>query len=260
MYLLAEFEVNTFFSQFFLAGGPIVWLVLLPMSIVMLYLGIDLLIRLRRSRLLPAERSGEIMKLAVSHGAIHLPKRLEREEDLISRSAASAIGRSRKKGLGGDLIFQYASESLQEQGLRLLRKAEGCHLIGTVAPMIGLFGTVFGMIKAFTVLGAGGGQPSPEQLASAISEALVTTFWGLLIAIPALFFHGFFRVRIEGLITDASMETELLLERLVELDQHQRFNHNPTAPRELAEETEIAVLEEPELDEPVTLELEIEEE
>ena len=73
------------------------------------------------------------------------------------------------------------------------------------------------MIKAFTILGSAGGQPRPDQLAEAISIALVTTFWGLLVAIPALFMHGFFRTRIESLVSEAALETEALLERLLEI-------------------------------------------
>lgn len=236
--LAAMFEARTFFSQFFVSGGPIVWLILLPMSVVMLYFGIDLVIRLRPRRLLPPGQAGEIMKLAGCHGVLNLPKRLESAGDLISRAVSQAIGRCRRKGLGGEAPFQIAAESLQEQGLRLLRRAEGCHLIGTVAPMIGLFGTVFGMIKAFGVLAAAGGQPSPDQLAAAISEALVTTFWGLLIAIPALFFHGYFRTQIEGMVGEASMETEVLLERLIELERHQRLTGDGA---EATETTELPV-------------------
>ena len=99
-------------------------------------------------------------------------------------------------------------ESLQEQSWALVRKIEWLNLIGNVSPMVGLFGTVFGMIKLFNAIVVAGGQPQPAQLADGISVALVTTFWGLFIAIPALAIHGVFRNRIEALASDAVTESE----------------------------------------------------
>ena len=81
-------------------------------------------------------------------------------------------------------------ESLQEQAMVLFRRIEWINIIGNVSPMVGLFGTVLGIIKMFNSLALAGGQPHPSQLAGGISVALVTTFWGLLIAIPALTIHG----------------------------------------------------------------------
>jgi biopolymer transport protein ExbB len=74
--------------------------------------------------------------------------------------------------------------------------------------MVGLFGTVFGMIKLFNAIVTAGGQPQPAHLAGGISVALVTTFWGLFIAIPALAIHGVFQNRIETLANDAVIEAE----------------------------------------------------
>ena len=102
-------------------------------------------------------------------------------------------------------------ESLQEQALRLGRRIEWLNLIGNVSPMVGLFGTVFGMIKLFNAIVIAGGQPQPAQLAEGISVALVTTLWGLFIAIPSLAIHGVFANRIETLLSDAMAEAENIL-------------------------------------------------
>ena len=80
--------------------------------------------------------------------------------------------------------------------------------------MVGLFGTVFGMIKLFNAIVVSGGQPQPAQLADGISVALVTTFWGLFIAIPALAAHGIFRNRIESLISDAVTEAASVMPQI----------------------------------------------
>ncbi|MEO6054419.1 MAG: MotA/TolQ/ExbB proton channel family protein [Chthoniobacterales bacterium] len=74
--------------------------------------------------------------------------------------------------------------------------------IGTIAPMLGLLGTVAGMIRSFSVMGLGEGASKPGMLAQGIAEALITTATGLLIAIPAMAAYALFRGRVQSLIAD----------------------------------------------------------
>lgn len=224
---------GTFFHQFFVAGGPIVWFILLPMSIVTVYLAVDLLVTIRRSRLLPPGLSSEIATHAMRHGVNSLYARFTGQTDLISRSILRAIDQGRQLNGSVESIRQYAAEALQERGLQLMRKAQWCQIIGSVAPMVGLFGTVFGMIRAFNLLGQGSEGPRYEMLADAISIALVTTFWGLLVGIPALFFYGMFQTRIEAFISEAAIETDALLGRVFEsgaASQKQTHLHQTNEP------------------------------
>ena len=207
---LAE-QGRTFYRQFFIAGGPIVWFVLLPMSVAAVYLAIDLLFSTRRKRLLPPGIASDIATDAMLHGHTLLLSKLAARTDLISRAILRAIEQARQMGGTAQSIRQFAAEALQERGMQLMRKAQWCQMIGSVAPMVGLFGTVYGMIRAFNLLGQGTEGPRYELLAEAISMALVTTFWGLLVAIPALFLYGFFQTRIESVISEAAMETEAVL-------------------------------------------------
>jgi biopolymer transport protein ExbB len=219
--LLAQAEIQelsqTYFTQFFIAGGPIVWFVLLPMSIAGVYFWLDLTLSVRRGKLLPSSVSGDMITAVMRSGAACIPSRFGRNTDLISRAICAALGKTRKMHPAPSLLGQIAAESLQEQAMKLLRRAEWCNLLGNVSPMVGLFGTVWGMIDAFNILGIAAGQPRPGQLASAISVALITTFWGLLIAIPCLSIYGFFRSKIESLAMEAAVEVETLLERLSEI-------------------------------------------
>ena len=213
---LASETAGTFYRQFFVSGGPIVWFILLPMSVVTVYLAVDLLVTIRRSRLLPPGLSSDMATHAMRHGISSLFISFEGQTDLISRSVLRSIDQGRQLGGSVESIRQYAAEALQERGLQLMRKAQWCQIIGSVAPMVGLFGTVFGMIRAFNLLGQGTEGPRYELLADAISIALVTTFWGLLVGIPALFFYGVFQTRIEAFISEAAIETDSLLGRLLE--------------------------------------------
>jgi len=87
-------------------------------------------------------------------------------------------------------------------------------LIGTVSPMIGLMGTVQGMISAFETLGtATGGAPKPAELAGDISTALLTTLFGLVIAIPAIAAFSILRNRIARLVLEVGILSEGLMGR-----------------------------------------------
>lgn len=201
-------QTQSFFEQFIIAGGPIVWFVLLPMSLVAVYLAAEHGLTIRRKKLLPEGTGSRIVEMIRRFGPEQLEARIAGRDDFVSIAIAKAVVRGR-----GDWFRMRSvlAESLQEQASGLLRKIEWLSLIGNVSPMVGLFGTVFGMIKLFNAIVRAGGQPQPAQLAEGISVALVTTFWGLLIAIPALAVHGVFRNRIETLISDAVTEAENIM-------------------------------------------------
>ncbi len=83
--------------------------------------------------------------------------------------------------------------------------------IGTIAPMLGLFGTVLGMIKSFSVVASDIVASRPIMLAEGVSEALVTTAAGLLIGIPAMAAYAFFRGRVQSLIAELEAASTQLI-------------------------------------------------
>ena len=113
---------------------------------------------------------------------------------------------------GGYVAMRKAmDEAVEERTTKLLRKVEYMNMIGAVSPMIGLFGTTYGIILALNELVLARGTPEPAQLAGAISTALVCTFWGLMTAIPALMLFAIFRNRVDGLAADCALAAEDLL-------------------------------------------------
>ncbi|MDZ4830523.1 MAG: MotA/TolQ/ExbB proton channel family protein [Phycisphaerae bacterium] len=92
-----------------------------------------------------------------------------------------------------------------------IRSLERLNVLGQISPMIGLFGTVYGMIVAFQTIAASGGAADPVLLAGGIGTALVTTFWGLFIAIPALAAYAALRARTEKSLDDAERGAESIL-------------------------------------------------
>ena len=87
--------------------------------------------------------------------------------------------------------------------------------VGTLGPMIGLVGTVYGMIMAFHVIAQEGATPQASQLAAGISTALYATLEGIAISIPAIFFYAMFRNRIARLSLEVGIAAEPLLEQFV---------------------------------------------
>jgi len=102
-------------------------------------------------------------------------------------------------------------EAADERSARLYRKIEWLNLLGNIAPMLGLLGTVWGMIMAFGEIEAKGGKANPSDLAGGILVALFSTFMGLVVAIPALTGYGIFRSRVEQMGMEASLVAEELL-------------------------------------------------
>ncbi len=86
-------------------------------------------------------------------------------------------------------------------------------MIGSLAPMLGLMGTVQGMISSFRVISTSPVTPKPYELADGISTALFTTIEGLIVAIPAIASFGFFKNRLSRTMLEVGMIAEGLLSR-----------------------------------------------
>jgi biopolymer transport protein ExbB len=99
---------------------------------------------------------------------------------------------------------------------RLERYLNALATMASAAPLMGLFGTVVGMIEIFGSQ-APSGMNNPEQLAHGISVALYNTAFGLLIAIPALMFHRYFRGQVDGYVLQLEQAAERLVPQLQRL-------------------------------------------
>ena len=116
-----------------------------------------------------------------------------------------------------DANHGYASmlRNLEQTSIELttdrLRRIEYLNVLGQVSPMIGLFGTVYGMILAFQAIVVAGGNADPVLLAGGIGTALTTTFWGLVVAIPALAGYAIVRNGIDALTAEATLVAQELI-------------------------------------------------
>ena len=117
--------------------------------------------------------------------------------------------------------YQQAIEAMQEVGeeenMKMDHRLSYLALIGTVSPMIGLFGTVHGMITSFSVIANSPVTPQPAELAGGISTALFTTLIGLAIAIPAIAAYSILRNRVARLVLEVGVVSEGLMSRFQEV-------------------------------------------
>jgi len=117
--------------------------------------------------------------------------------------------------------YPQAVEAMQEvgedEGMKLEQRLSYIALIGTVSPMVGLLGTVDGMVEAFQVIAASTTQPKPSELAEGISTALITTLVGLWLAIPAIAIFGIFRNWMARLVLEVGIFSERLMSRFQHL-------------------------------------------
>ncbi len=192
-------------------GGPVGYIII-GLSLIALALAVMHFLQLKRSALLPPDQLTTIEEM-LSTGKVDdaLNYCVNPENDTyLTRILAPALLRYQRSAFGPFEIKSALEEAGEDQTSRLFRSTDAIGLIGTVAPLLGLLGTVLGMVGAFETIG-GDSASSNSALAGNISEALVTTMLGLILAIPCVTLFSFFRNRIEGLSAEASSEIERLV-------------------------------------------------
>jgi biopolymer transport protein ExbB len=168
---------------------------------------------IRKGTLMPEEVADELAGL-VRDGRVN--EAIEACRDpanacLLSHVVLAGLERYQGSEFGFAEYRTAAEEAGEDQTGRLYRKTEVLGVIGAVAPMLGLLGTVSGMIKSFNTIAATQGMARPDQLAGGISEALVTTLMGLIVAIPTMVAFSYFRNKIDSLVAEAGKRAEHIL-------------------------------------------------
>jgi len=169
---------------------------------------------LKQEKVVPSNLVAQVWQL-------HQKKELNNERIKLLRDS-SPLGRILSAGLINmkherDVMKEAIEETGRQVVLELERFLNTLGTIASISPLLGLLGTVIGMIKVFTAITAQG-VGNPTVLAGGISEALITTAAGLSVAIPSLMFYRYFRGRVDMLVI--KMEEEAL--KLVEVIHGER--------------------------------------
>ncbi len=192
------------------AGG---WLMvpIIGCSVVALAIVIERLWTLQRRRVLPAELTRQVWEW-VSHNQLdhkHIQE-LQAGSPLGQILAAGLLNRHRDR--------EVMKESIEDTGRHVVHELERylslLSTIAAVSPLLGLLGTVTGMVKVFAAIGSTGAVGDASALAGGISQALITTVGGLWVAIPCLVAYRYLRDRVDGLVVAMEKEAIGLVEAL----------------------------------------------
>ena len=189
--------------QMFFDGGASGYIIVV-LSLIMVALIFDHLMTIRRQTLMPQGLQEDIHKL-IGQGQVKLAEeRCVASTSFLGYLLAAGL---REIELGYSAVEKAMEDAAAQQAARLMRKIEYLSMISTVAPMLGLMGTVWGMILAFMEFERKA-NPQVSELAPGIYKALVTTLFGLIVAIPAIAAFGFFRNRIDELVAQSALTAE----------------------------------------------------
>jgi len=201
-------DIN-YFHVLMVQCGAIGW-ILWAMSVLTLAIIVQYFITIRRDNILPPVVLDQVREL--------FDEKQYGEAIEMSASEPSFLSYVVHAGLsdashGYPAMERAMEEAAEERTTKLLRQIEWLNLIGNISPMLGLFGTVWGMILAFQELAASGGTADPADLADSIGIALVTTLLGLGVAIRSLAVYAMMRNRVDSLTSEAMVAAQDLISR-----------------------------------------------
>ena len=185
-----------------LAAGGMIGYVIIFLSFLMVALIVDFLLTIRRATFITPGLAEEVHKLLAERKLPEATKLCEKQPGFLGRLLFAGLQESQ---LGYTAIEKAMEDAAAEHSARCYRRIEHLSVISTLAPMLGLMGTVWGMIQAFMEFEMKA-NPQISELAPGVYKALVTTLQGLAVAIPATGALAFFRSRVE----EFSMEAALL--------------------------------------------------
>jgi len=188
-------------------GGIVGYLIIL-LSIVALGLVIDYAITLKRSKLAPPRDVAVLKKLIRDHKLEELKKLDQEKSSFLSQVVMAGLNEA---DFGYQAMIKAMEDASEALSARIARKIEHLNVIGNISPMMGLLGTVIGMLRCFNEISQVTGAIEPQQLAGGIFEALVTTCMGLIVAIPALYFFAIFKNRVDEFTGEAALTAEELV-------------------------------------------------
>jgi biopolymer transport protein ExbB len=181
--------------------GAIMIFILLALSLTAAYLIFDHLMTIRRRDLMPEGLSEQVRQCLMTGDVAAAQAACNERPSFLSFVLMHGIS---ELEFGWSAVEKATEDALAEQSARLFRKIEYLSVIGNIAPMVGLLGTVIGMIIAFQNVASTQGTASAPQLAEGIYQALITTVGGLIVAIPAIGAFAIFRNRIDQFVAEAA--------------------------------------------------------
>jgi biopolymer transport protein ExbB len=188
-----------------IGSGPVEWVLILH-SVVGVSLAIQRIMTIKTDFLVPEDLVDDLHNLfadGVNDEAIEEAVNIVADDEtMLGQIVYAALD---KKDLGFDAMREAAESVGASEHNKYMAQINWLQLLASIGPMLGLLGTVVGMIQAFFIMANAGGSVDPALLANSIGGAMITTATGLIIAIPMLFFYFFLRARVNKCVLDAGV-------------------------------------------------------
>jgi len=196
------------FWQVVVAGG-LIELVIILCSIAATTLVVEHFITIRHSRLIPRDIVHAVRAHMREKEYNEILRLCEDRPCFFTRAVESGLRRLKH---GFDAVQESIAETIEKEGTALHSKISYLSFLASVTPMLGLLGTVWGMIRAFNKIAYFSGLGRASLLAKGVSQALITTATGLVVAIPVMAFFFFFRDRVNKIILEVEAASSELFE------------------------------------------------
>jgi len=190
-----------------LSHMDMVFAIIMLCSVIAVTLIVKSLIHVRASVMIPESSTNAIREMIANKFFNNLLASTEKDPSFVSRALNPALKRAPSFSAMKEALETAIGEETAEQ----FRKIEYLNIIGNLGPLLGLLGTVLGMIDAFAALQAAKGAANPADLAGGISAALTHTFLGLMLAIPCLAAFGVMRTMVDRLTVRGALIAEEML-------------------------------------------------
>ncbi len=222
---------QSFFAIVFSGGvtGFLIMLLLLALSLTAVALVVEHAMTIRESVLIPPDLSDGVRELLGAGKLAESRTLCQQSPSFLSFVIQAGLG---EVDGGWTTVEKAMEDATAEQAARLFRKIEYLSVIANIAPMVGLLGTVIGMIFAFQEVANSQGAARASGLAEGIYQALVTTVGGLIVAIPSLAAFAIYRNRVDQFVAEATYAAQHATTPIKRMGRRRNSKSPPPPPME----------------------------
>jgi biopolymer transport protein ExbB len=183
---------------------------------------------MRLDKELPAQTIDECKNMVEQHDFKGAYDRLREDPSMFGRVASAGLAELNNGLDESRTVMEHVGEA---ETVEMERRISMLAVLGTLGPMIGLLGTLKGMIASFSVIALSDVQLKASEVAGGISEALLLTFEGVALSVPAIYFYAVFRNRVSSISTTVLLESEDLVRRIATIGRAMKATAQPTVAR-----------------------------
>jgi biopolymer transport protein ExbB len=191
----------------------------LLMSIILVAMIVLYSMQVSRKEFLPLDLVDSMETLTKEKKFQEAYDTVKNNNSLAARLVTAGIVRLQTSGGQYEQAVEAMQEIGEDEGMKFDHRLSYLAMLANIATMVGLLGTVWGMVAAFMVIAQSDTSPKPSELATGVSQALVTTVWGLLQAIPAIIGHTVMKNRISRMMLETGIAAERMLSRFQSLSK-----------------------------------------